>query len=372
MASVIYENFYTSRYIHLKSGVTSTKDRFGKYSANNAYYKDHGRLPPAEETLYGVKPDLVDLRSSDFADRPPSTRLVNKLYGKLREEIVGPKGELLTSAVEWKTSLDMISGRVRTLGSAFLAIKKFQFRKAAKILRISTPSKFKNLSKAQAKSQKLLPTNVWLEYWMGWAPMCGDVAHAMNTLTTGPAESSRHFRVGVAEEWTYQYGYETYYYGRLETKWVRSFRYKMQYSAYGEVLVTNHNKNLANQLGLTNPALTAWQILPFSFMIDWFANIGTVIGSLTDFENLTFRNTGTASKLTVDATMTGRWLAMRYDPNNQPVFLEINTSGFRDISKRSPGSLPSPRFNIQALNRLSLTRAATSVSLLVEIFLRKK
>jgi hypothetical protein len=40
---------------------------------------------------------------------------------------------------------------------------------------------------------------------------------------------------------------------------------------------------LLSQLGLANPAAVAWELVPFSFVVDWFTDAGTFINSFTDF-----------------------------------------------------------------------------------------
>lgn len=45
----------------------------------------------------------------------------------------------------------------------------------------------------------------------------------------------------------------------------------------------------ADRLGLTNPALLAWELIPYSFVIDWFINVGEFLeasGSFTGLERL--------------------------------------------------------------------------------------
>jgi hypothetical protein len=50
------------------------------------------------------------------------------------------------------------------------------------------------------------------------------------------------------------------------------------------------NESLAGleQLGLTNPALIAWELVPFSFVIDWLIPIGTFLEALTATLGMSF------------------------------------------------------------------------------------
>lgn len=53
------------------------------------------------------------------------------------------------------------------------------------------------------------------------------------------------------------------------------------------IYATAYGRDL-DQLGLLNPALVAWQLVPFSFVVDWFLPISTIIGSLSTMFMHTF------------------------------------------------------------------------------------
>jgi len=84
-----------------------------------------------------------------------------------------------------------------------------------------------------------------------------------------------------------------------------------------------------SSVGITNPALLAWELLPFSFVADWFIPIGSYLsnldaslgltftkGSTTTFERKTTTavqrgKQATASLVTmVDLTQSGEWLSV--------------------------------------------------------------
>lgn len=51
-------------------------------------------------------------------------------------------------------------------------------------------------------------------------------------------------------------------------------------------MVVNPNESLMQSLGLVNPLSVAWDLVPWSFVIDWFTGIGTFLGGLTDMYGL--------------------------------------------------------------------------------------
>lgn len=47
-------------------------------------------------------------------------------------------------------------------------------------------------------------------------------------------------------------------------------------------------KAVAANTGISNPALLAWELLPWSFVIDWFIPVGDYLESLSAFDGFTF------------------------------------------------------------------------------------
>lgn len=350
--------------ILIKKGMVKSPGEL--FLSNNSYFNSEKYW---SNTNQSVPDATIDVRHL-LNEVNPTTDELNRLYEKIKEAVTGPKGELLTSAVEWKSSLGMVTSRITQISAAYSAVKKLQFSKASAILRLSPSVNRKIERQLRNKKIEFSPTSAWLEYWMGWAPLCGDITHALNTITGVPKQSN-HFSVGVRLKRPQEVIAIGDEYDRI--KWVTETIGKL--SAYGNFHVTNHNMAVANQLGLLNPALVAWQIVPFSFIVDWFANIGNVVGSLTDFVGIEMRDTGYAKNVTVTSTGTRR--TSIYDNMNSTYYVTVykvshgKAEGFGRVKRRSPGPIQAPRLEIKMLDKLSLTRALTSISLLTEIFLKK-
>lgn len=57
-----------------------------------------------------------------------------------------------------------------------------------------------------------------------------------------------------------------------------------------DITVDNQVVFSAEQMGLLNPLSVAWELTPFSFVVDWFIPIGTYVNSLSDYAGCTITN----------------------------------------------------------------------------------
>lgn len=123
-------------------------------------------------------------------------------------------------------------------------------------------------------------------------------------------------------------------------------------------------------LGLANPLKTIWEVIPFSWFVDWFTNIGKVLGQVTDFLGLQVKNCVVSRKS--EATCT--WVC----ENAQRVFgasaprTVWRSRDFVGFMRTVDGSLPTVKPTFRIPNGLSVTRGATLVSLIVQLFAPRK
>jgi hypothetical protein len=56
------------------------------------------------------------------------------------------------------------------------------------------------------------------------------------------------------------------------------------------------------QIGLTNPALVVWELIPFSFVFDWFVSVGDWLTGLTALQGVTVRRAMLSSVESIGVT----------------------------------------------------------------------
>lgn len=362
MTHKIYENVsYGSAFRRYRGGQVHN----GLHS-NNEYYSDC-------DSASGV----LDVFDGNIQYQPPDARVTNRLYAKFREEVMGKKSELLTASAEWSKSLEMVNQRTLWILRSLKGLKQHGPVEFVRTLaepvahpwtsdgletvrsrnkRARTRKRWKTRKKSKRKMQK--PSDAWLEYWLGWAPAIGDIYNALDILQREFPTDHVSTTVTYRREWEFSSGTSPesgYYYKRIGIG-------TGSHGCYADVEVTNYNLFLLDQMGLINPALTAFQIIPLSFILNWFINVEQVLGALTDFAGLSFSQTGTA----VREERNVRQVGVRRDINWEGGYTYTSLSGGTNgvTLERSPGSLPSPTLGLK-FDRLALTQAATSVSLLV-------
>jgi hypothetical protein len=125
---------------------------------------------------------------------------------------------------------------------------------------------------------------LWLEYSFGWKPLVDDIYSAVNVIQRPfPCKRCKGRAKGLyaTTVWHPNLPYSTGY---------DEYTWKTMYHLEANVSVSNWVAWRANELGLINPLSIAWEVVPFSFVVDWFVPIGNYLQSLTDFVGLNLEN----------------------------------------------------------------------------------
>lgn len=121
----------------------------------------------------------------------------------------------------------------------------------------------------------------YLELIFGWGPLLKDIQDAINVLQTPPMTGK-----------VSGYGSQYYSINRFLDRppwlppsgWLReAYSAKLSRRVQCIVEIDNPNRLLANRLGFVNLPAIAWELIPGSFLVDWFIPIGRFLESYTDF-----------------------------------------------------------------------------------------
>lgn len=275
-------------------------------------------------------------------------RAVNSVYSKFADKVKGASAMVAVNVAERNQALGMIESRAKQLLRFCNALRRRHFKEAAALLGMK--------AKPFRKSLKNDFAGQFLEYHFGWEPLIADIHGAIDILQGSVPD--KHVLARGKREYSR-------FYSRVDTGQrinILDVLANAQASASCRVVVTNPSLHQADQAGLVNPAAVAWELVPFSFVVDWFIPVGTFLNSMTDFLGLQLDD---ASYFTILRTPV--WL------NSIQYYLEpyghrhIVTTGF--IARRHLG-VPSVTLVPNRIYGISPIRAATAISLLLQQGLR--
>jgi len=276
------------------------------------------------------------------------SRATDRALSKFKDKLLGEQSQLAAPWGERKQSVDMIADRAAQMRQAWRSLRRGDFRSFKRHL---------HLPIFRGDNRWSRPTDaakIWLEYWFGWKPLVGDIYNAIDVLQReGPALQVQG-RGTVRSEYVYtprSGNWNWHYNWPLVT--VRSL-------VQARVRVSNPNLYRANQLGLVNPASVAWELIPFSFLVDWFIPVGEFLDSWTTYCGLTLEQPFT--------TQSRRGYGTQYVRNwSWPPPIQQYEGSKGVVIQRTLGlptkSWPTPK----AFKGFSVVRGATAISLLITI-----
>lgn len=129
--------------------------------------------------------------------------------------------------------------------------------------------------------EKASSANLFLEGIFGWMPLVQDIINTASTLTgdnfpAGFISGSARLVCPVTPSGPSP--------GALVVTG-GSIQLRSKYTA--QVSIQNPNVWLANQLGLLNPAVVAWDLIPWSWVVGMFVNVQAILESITALYGLT-------------------------------------------------------------------------------------
>lgn len=197
---------------------------------------------------------------------------------------------LAVDFIERKKTLAMLGTAFSRVRQATMAIKRGQLFRASQLLGVNPRGRAGKAVAATAIRAKgmisngrggfVYPHELWLEYRYGWGPLMMTLHGLAEKLADMPRPS--FITVGAECELT-------------ATSWdepvFRQFcNGKVHTVLSGKVSAVNNTVASLRDYGVINPAAILWEVIPFSFVVDWFVGIGEYINNYTALAGLTFDN----------------------------------------------------------------------------------
>lgn len=250
------------------------------------------RTPSSEKQLVGTSYVYRSrYNSTDFSgfvvkdwwanDRPIwDDNALNQAQVEALNKLGDGKAELGTTLLEARRSAINLADRAIELARLLLYAKRREWSRIPKHFGLTREigNSLRNGSKTAASR--------YLEWHFGWLPLASDIKSAFDILKEDLKPALLlSARKGVTTRLRVDPSKLNYGGGVFE-------------SLSGDIVrthkVTLHAKlddvylHQAQQAALLNPLSLAWEIIPYSFVVDWFVPVGNVFQALSDTAGLTF------------------------------------------------------------------------------------
>lgn len=232
---------------------------------------------------------------------PFVTSATNLAINKLRLKLKDQKVNMVQAYAESDQTMRLIGDTTKKLALTFQHLRKGQLMAAGSVLglrvgkreaaRYSTMAK---KAKDRASVENLMSSGV-LAVQYGIKPLISDVVGAAELY----AQKTVHEVVNTATV-RHSVRTEQVQSGKTNSSYNAYMPYTANASATTVVAVDvkigctfakgNEVLHTLSQLGLTNPLLIAWELVPWSFVIDWFIPVGNYISSLDATLGLDFKD----------------------------------------------------------------------------------
>lgn len=342
------------------------------YTARLIFDQVHILSEPIPNSIYGFGGGDVGRYSSTGltydakSGSPVMNEALAKVYPKFRD-LARSQLQFAATLAERRDTVDMLAKRSLQILKFASAVKSLNFVKAGKALGFTMKRKRTKGSKewwiAKANARNSLDRELvlkrdlkkygenYLEFHFGWEPLVKDI-YAGAEMLTEPRWPIRTIRArsGASQPAAALPAYANY---RIDT----TYAWVTKVQLIADVHVTQPDLLTLNQMGVINPASVLWEVIPFSFVVDWFSNVSDVLNSVTDFAGLSLVNPAT----TVYNVITEiSYYNYRTDGiNYQTAYTKRTVRGI----KRTQG-ITSPPLVLRRFKLPSITRAATAISLL--------
>jgi hypothetical protein len=323
--------------------------------------KDYGYNSYSQTGNMGTANIAYD-RQSDAVISELSAIASNKLLNAIKGQSIN----LAQAYAEREQTVQLVAGTATKVAKSIRSLRRGDFIGAARDLGVLAKKRANSrFNKSFARRQSEAVSQGWLELQYGWKPLLNDVYGACEQL------AKRHSRIIYATQTVQSSRAKDLY--KLTSSTFDKSKSTTLVNGEDKIVVkmgctystSNPVQSTAAQLGITNPLVVAWELLPFSFVADWFLPVGQALGTLDATNGLEFysgyKTVFRRTNVSKISTVTG----VSYGRRNDVLWV----SSFEEVSvTRTPlGSFPSPslpRFK----NPASIVHMANAIALVSQLF----
>lgn len=294
-----------------------------------------------------------------------------KAMAKALSDLKNQKVNLAQALAERRRTADLIASNIARMIAAFQALKRRDLEEALRHLGAGAPTRRRRRrinaiwrSGRQSSEREFQnASSVWLEIQYGWRPLLVDIYESAKLIQKAQDQSPRKAKQSSTAQFNsrevlkpspapldkvYRIVNENIMIRGTVTLW---------YS-------TPNVPRTLSQLGFTNPAYLAWELTPFSFVVDWFIPIGNALNSLDATLGLSFEKGCYSEKIVTSRRTTGTGRNTIYNEN---IGYSTNYMTLHRFQRTVLTNFPSVVFP-DFKNPFSIEHALNAMALLVQVF----
>lgn len=211
-----------------------------------------------------------------------------KLINKLSEKLKGSDFNMSVFLGEGHQTLNLLADSAIRIRKSVTHLRRGDFSGSLRTLVEGTTRKplLNTHQRVLAKDTQYVAKNasqIWLEIQYGWLPLLNDaeecaksIAHALNV------PFAQTYRTSVLREKEYPMSGGTV--GPVSDRAEHQATHSHRRSLIAKI---SEKPSVLAQLGLLDPELVAWELVPFSFVADWFIPIGSYLEARAAASRLT-------------------------------------------------------------------------------------
>lgn len=293
----------------------------------------------------------------------------NKALRKLIEKAeLGVEANLAQDFAQISQTFGLIGDSALKIVKSVGCLKRKDFSGAIHALTAGRRYKSR-IRKGDPRRDRSLADN-WLELQYGWKPLLSDIEGSLKSLSTlnngDFVQRVRKSAAGQIEEVSFVDAIGASDTGakvKNVTLTSTTCRFVLRYRLASPL------RSFLAQTGFTNPINLVWEILPFSFVVDWFLPIGPYLEAFHSFDGLEFLD-GCQTLFTKGKTVSAIDIE-RFGVGN-PAFFKVEHGKFEAdwirLDRVKLTEFPTPTFPSFKNGLASVTHAANGIALLTSIF----
>lgn len=187
---------------------------------------------------------------------------------KLAEKAKGHKFNLAVFAAQGNKVVEQSLNTLSSFACVVKNLKRGRIDKAFACLGLVPGQRKRKFVKRKLDAGDV--SGAWLAMMYGWLPTLSDLYESAKAYEALTSQRSSSFVISGKRETSYEASQSP---GVFKAPGKRSVSHRMHYTLHEYLSVPR-------TLGLTDPASVVWELVPFSFVVDWFIPIGSYFEAL--------------------------------------------------------------------------------------------